>query len=288
MIVLIVHLFSCQIECQPDELDDCKRSLPCKNGGQLINSTTGKCNCLPGYTGFNCEQACPTDTYGLNCAQKCNCTGDDAECDPIEGCRNRVSNYIASLRSEEPVQAINTSSTATILLLSMMISILLVFAFLLLKYRKKLKILSQELAFVTYISNKDSNDRFDNPIYAYQASTEKTKQLNMINPGFLPNDLNTGISKNVPKTDSSNSIDSNNVVANCLNDSLDALKNAARNYTPNIYEDTSKLKELNNKKEPEYEEIVNNDTNNKQEKEVEDEHYDASKSVPEDKAKNDL
>lgn len=173
----------------------------------------------------------------------------------------------------------STANVTIALLLTVMVSILLGLGFLILKYRKKLQILTNELAFVTYVSSKDPNDRFDNPLYSYQGSVVKDeKQLNMINPGFLPNDLNcenNDLEKGFPTKES-------NVIAS-LDDGLDALKNAVRNYTPNIYEDVGKTIEPTNiEKEPDYEEIVNNDDFNGKEAD-----YDSPKSLKDEKPNND-
>ncbi|CAL7938517.1 unnamed protein product [Xylocopa violacea] len=43
-----------------------------------------ECQCIPGYQGDHCETACPSDTWGFRCREKCNCTAN-TPCNPING-----------------------------------------------------------------------------------------------------------------------------------------------------------------------------------------------------------
>ena len=38
---------------------------------------TGACVCIPGYHGKHCEFACSNDTYGVGCAEQCQCENSD-------------------------------------------------------------------------------------------------------------------------------------------------------------------------------------------------------------------
>lgn len=64
-----------------------------KNGGTVcchgykLNKKKTECEpCEKGYTGENCENACPFPTYGLDCQSICNCT--ELFCDHVNGCGN--------------------------------------------------------------------------------------------------------------------------------------------------------------------------------------------------------
>ncbi|XP_053213777.1 protein draper-like [Panonychus citri] len=170
----------CQIECSGND-DECVQGCYCDHGG-YCNSTTGLCKCPPGYTGDYCSDQCPYGTYGLNCAHRCACNYSDPSseehvvCDHISGCKVWSSASLKILDTNESAilsGANPTSSTTLILLIGMIIIVLLISGFLILKYRRELRLLNSELAFVTYISRKESNDRFDNPLYSYQATDYK-------------------------------------------------------------------------------------------------------------------
>lgn len=42
--------------------------------------------CEKGYTGQNCENACPFPSYGMDCQSVCNCA--ELFCDHVNGCGN--------------------------------------------------------------------------------------------------------------------------------------------------------------------------------------------------------
>eukprot|EP00117_Sycon_ciliatum_P029797 scpid23293/ scgid1092/ Multiple epidermal growth factor-like domains protein 11 len=47
-------------------------------------STDGVCMCMPGFTGFDCDNACGRSYYGQNCAKSCDCS-DDLLCNNADG-----------------------------------------------------------------------------------------------------------------------------------------------------------------------------------------------------------
>lgn len=48
--------------------------------------------CMPGYTGPNCETRCPYPTYGNRCQGYCNCSTD--MCAESTGCRSLTTGII--------------------------------------------------------------------------------------------------------------------------------------------------------------------------------------------------
>lgn len=54
----------------------------CCSGYRKID---GNCTACIGFTGENCENACPSTNYGLFCRDTCNCTNDEY-CDTYVGC----------------------------------------------------------------------------------------------------------------------------------------------------------------------------------------------------------
>lgn len=58
----------------------------CCHGYKLNKEKTGCEPCEKGYTGENCENACPFPSYGLDCQSVCNCT--ELFCDHVNGCGN--------------------------------------------------------------------------------------------------------------------------------------------------------------------------------------------------------
>ncbi|XP_060598946.1 uncharacterized protein LOC132752620 [Ruditapes philippinarum] len=51
-----------------------------------VTSWDVKCECSPGKTGPNCDQQCPSWTYGTACRRNCTCNqSNTAMCDPING-----------------------------------------------------------------------------------------------------------------------------------------------------------------------------------------------------------
>ncbi|CAH1777875.1 unnamed protein product, partial [Owenia fusiformis] len=76
-------------------------SNPCLNGGTCITSENEyRCECLPGYTGSNCESfiaSCPPNYYGPRCEVYC-LAADDCErghytCDPNTGTKDCLPNW---------------------------------------------------------------------------------------------------------------------------------------------------------------------------------------------------
>ena len=68
---------------------DCSNECPCKNNGRC-EPHTGKCICLPGWDGIQCQNKCDEDHFGQNCEQICKCgvgnkchhvTGDCSPCE---------------------------------------------------------------------------------------------------------------------------------------------------------------------------------------------------------------
>lgn len=51
--------------------------------------------CEKGYTGENCENACPFPTYGLDCQSICNCT--ELFCDHVNGCGNSTDKSVQNI-----------------------------------------------------------------------------------------------------------------------------------------------------------------------------------------------
>lgn len=49
-------------------------------------NVSGTCTCQPGFTGDNCDSACPPKTYGRDCMQTCECNWENtASCNPVTG-----------------------------------------------------------------------------------------------------------------------------------------------------------------------------------------------------------
>ncbi|XP_017889693.1 uncharacterized protein LOC108630738 isoform X2 [Ceratina calcarata] len=44
----------------------------------------GRCRCIPGHQGDNCDIPCPAGTWGVLCKKKCNCA-EDVPCNPVNG-----------------------------------------------------------------------------------------------------------------------------------------------------------------------------------------------------------
>ena len=61
---------------------DCSQVCPCVNGG--CDPNTGACSCPAGWLGSVCDTKCPPQTFGLDCAQKCECQ-NNGECHHISG-----------------------------------------------------------------------------------------------------------------------------------------------------------------------------------------------------------
>ena len=270
----------CEIECTEAE-NGCIQGCYCDHGG-YCNLTTGLCRCPPGYTGDYCSDACPYGTYGLNCAQRCNCnSGNESEpdshvvCDHIAGCKVWSSSPLKIVESEPNG---NHASATLILLIGMIIIVLIISGFLILKYRRELRLLNSELAFVTYISRKESNDRFDNPLYSYQATTPDCKPPlnNSVSPPAPPPQassstkasLFSGFKRNFETNickgsqDKSSGLPSDFLKPNLnVTSCYDDLKTTKREYNSNIYEenDNCGTRSSTLTKEPVYAEIPGSD-----------------------------
>lgn len=48
---------------------------------------TGECQCPPGLTGQLCNESCPLGSWGIGCAELCNCSsnGGGGKCNPVTG-----------------------------------------------------------------------------------------------------------------------------------------------------------------------------------------------------------
>lgn len=68
----------CQEECPFGTFGfQCSQRCDCHNGGQC-SSTTGACECEPGYKGPRCqERLCPEGLHGPGCASPCPCDADN-------------------------------------------------------------------------------------------------------------------------------------------------------------------------------------------------------------------
>ncbi|KAK0085273.1 hypothetical protein PV325_005490 [Microctonus aethiopoides] len=62
-----------------------KQRLPVED--QFVELCVPISNCKSGYIGDNCDIQCPTDTWGIQCMQMCDC-GAYATCNPINGSCN--------------------------------------------------------------------------------------------------------------------------------------------------------------------------------------------------------
>lgn len=180
----------CQDECAPNELDpECNRQGLCANNG-VRNAFTGECECQPGYTGTHCENPCPSGTYGYGCSKECKCPS--YECEHEFGCRiSRI--YPIPIQSASFYRDEGFISVNPILLtISCLLLLIVCLALLaLLRYRRRVKDLSKERAYVTYVANKDASDQFENPVYSFENSLgDKLRPLSLCKNSALPSPIN--------------------------------------------------------------------------------------------------
>lgn len=48
------------------------------------SAETGQCQCTPGWVGQHCDRPCSSDSYGIQCSEKCACK-NGASCNPQNG-----------------------------------------------------------------------------------------------------------------------------------------------------------------------------------------------------------
>ncbi|XP_015782064.1 protein draper isoform X1 [Tetranychus urticae] len=178
----------CQDDCAPNELDpECNRQGLCANNG-IRNAFTGECECQPGYIGTHCENPCPSGTYGYGCSKECKCPSYD--CDHEFGCRSSrmypIPIQSASFYRDEGFISVNPILLTVSCLLLLIVCLALLA---LLRYRRRVKDLSKERAYVTYVANKDASDQFENPVYSFENSLgDKLRPLSFPLPSPI-NDL---------------------------------------------------------------------------------------------------
>ncbi|KAK3105544.1 hypothetical protein FSP39_000120 [Pinctada imbricata] len=87
-----VYVRNVCFQCQKGRFGmNCTQTCSCSAQSTGCDPETGECNCLPGYTGEQCEHSCPRGTWGQGCNNVCKdvCSTMGTEtCSPINGaCR---------------------------------------------------------------------------------------------------------------------------------------------------------------------------------------------------------
>ncbi|XP_031561815.1 uncharacterized protein LOC116297680 [Actinia tenebrosa] len=62
----------------------CNGNCKCNNSATCYHGN-GSCDCLPGWTGDNCTNTCPSGYYGNSCQSKCQICKNGTSCEPITG-----------------------------------------------------------------------------------------------------------------------------------------------------------------------------------------------------------
>ena len=76
--------FRCNKECSEGFYGkNCQYRCKCANGAKC-HSSTGRCECGPGWTGIYCDTPCPAGKFGRECKEDCNCK-NGASCHHITG-----------------------------------------------------------------------------------------------------------------------------------------------------------------------------------------------------------
>ncbi|KAG7453511.1 hypothetical protein JOB18_019539 [Solea senegalensis] len=65
--------------------EQCSMSCPSCGESYRCHHVTGECDCLPGYTGHNCDQVCPAGYYGKQCSEVCITCANNSTCDHRDG-----------------------------------------------------------------------------------------------------------------------------------------------------------------------------------------------------------
>lgn len=65
--------------------DQCSMSCPSCGQSYRCHHVTGECDCMPGYTGANCDQVCPAGYYGKLCSEVCINCANNSTCDHRDG-----------------------------------------------------------------------------------------------------------------------------------------------------------------------------------------------------------
>ena len=262
---------TCSDQCPSGKFGmNCNQDCHCLNGGNC-RATDGKCSCQPGFMGSRCSEICSEGFYGDDCLQPCKCLNDNYVCDPANGCVckygmkmiNFFKNLIVILsgftgtncdeRLMSPRGIIPEESNSNgglivgicISIIFLSIALALVFY-----YRKRLERMKHELAYVTYTTEIQPDQRhFDNPVYC---STNNVKNIIQNNLSLTKNNIEKA--KLGCSTDRMADFGACGESSNLYSE-IDEKPKRDYNYNPNIYNSIEDLKQFNDKKEPFYDEL---------------------------------
>uniref|UniRef100_A0A3B4GMT9 Platelet endothelial aggregation receptor 1-like n=1 Tax=Pundamilia nyererei TaxID=303518 RepID=A0A3B4GMT9_9CICH len=162
-------------ECRTGTYGD-QCSMRCQSCGQSYrcHHVTGECDCLPGYTGPNCDQVCPAGYFGKQCSEVClpcannsTCNHRNGHCECLPGwtaidCSKHSFQQTGSVMSRlNPGERESWGAIAGIVVLVILVVLLLA---LLLLYRRRQKEKQNNTPTVSFSTSRTVNSEYAVPV----------------------------------------------------------------------------------------------------------------------------
>ncbi|XP_076332179.1 uncharacterized protein LOC143237141 [Tachypleus tridentatus] len=245
----------------------CSQKCVCLNEGHC-RSNDGVCRCAPGWMGIRCSEMCPDGFYGDHCLKRCNCSGQNFVCSPTNGCVCKYgyrgekcdSRYTGKIVRTYEEGRTETSSLGLVIGVTLVVVLVVIVLLIFVYYRRKVKRLKSELAYVTYTADPGQmpdQHHFDNPVYACNSSggTKNNKLVKQIK-----NDLTTKSNIEKAKLEDKDDLVMSEKGACGISFDNEPGKTKLKDldYNPNIYHSIDDLKPETLKNSPFYEELKKN------------------------------